>query len=238
MGVKDAEKYLSRFVEQFKSEKKENTILKTHYKERSTNKYEIYIDYYELLEGIKKSKYPKYNEKLNAYISQFVPSNTRYIVHLEDKASEQLTDYILEKIGGNYTAGGKPVKLSQENLSAIDKTISGAVLVVGSCISNGKNLLYISRAMRNNDNYRVVYFIGITRTKDKDYLDGLKRNLKQGMYGAESSTFVDVESIFCENNSKNSSWLREIEFLKEFIEFLAVKILMDLKTCRLHSKLD
>lgn len=221
LGVKDPEKYLSGFVEQFKSKKKKNTVLKAHYKEKNTNKYEVYIDYYELLSGLKKSRYVDYKNRLNAYISQYVPSNTKYIVHLEDKASEELVDYIIEKIGDNYLSKKKPIKISQDNLSEIKKQSEGSVLVVGSCISNGKNLLYISRALRNYDRLRIVYFIGITRTKNKEYLDSLKKNLKQGSYGPESSTFIEVESIFCENNSKKSSWLKEIEFLKEFIDFLA-----------------
>lgn len=220
LGVKDPEKYLSEFVEQFKSRKKKNTVLKTHYKEKNTNKYEVYIDYYELLNGVKKSRYSDYRNKLNAYVSQYVPSNTKYIVHLEDKASEELADYIVGKIGDNYLTKKKPVKISQDKLSEIKKEAEGSVLVVGSCISNGKNLLYISRALRNYANLRIVYFIGITRTKNKEYLESLKKNLKQGTYGPESSTFIEVESIFCENNSKKTSWLREIDFLKELIDFL------------------
>ncbi len=220
LGVKDPEKYLSEFVDQFKSRKKKNTVLKVHYKEKNTNKYEIYIDYYELLDGVKKLRYSEYRNKLNAYVNQYVPSTTKYIVHLEDKASEELADYIIAKIGDNYLTKKKPIKVSQDNLSKVKKESEGSALVVGSCISNGKNLLYISRALRNYDNLRIVYFIGITRTKNKEYLDSLKKNLKQGTYGAESSSFIEVESIFCENNSKNSSWLREIEFIKEFIDFL------------------
>jgi len=220
LGVKDPEKYLSNFVEQFKSKKRKNTVLKAHYKERAINKYEVYIDYYELLDGLKKKRYSAYGDKLNSYVSQYVPSNTKYIVHLEDKASEQLADYIIEKIGTNYLRSKKPVKISQDNLIKIKKESDGSVLIVGSCISNGKNLLYISRALRNFDRLRLVYFIGITRSKNKEHLDSLKKNLKQGTYGPESSTFIEVESIFCENNSKKSSWLKEIEFLKKLIDFL------------------
>ena len=128
-------------------------------------------------------------------MSQYVPSNTKYIVHLEDKASEELADYIIGKVGGNYLTKKKPIKISQDNLSEIEKEAEGSVLIVGSCISNGKNLLYISRALRNYANLRIVYFIGITRTKNKEYLESLKKNLKQGTYGPESSTFIEVESI-------------------------------------------
>lgn len=221
LGVKDQEKYLPSFVKQFKSFKRTNSILKVHYKEGSTNKYEIYIDYIEVLKGVVNNRYSDYRKKLDAYINQFVPSNIKYLVHLEDRGSKDLADYILNVIGANYLSKRKPEILSQDFLGKIDKDVEGAVLVVGSCISNGKNLLYISRALRNHDSLRVVYFIGITRARNKEYLDNLKKNLKQGTYGAESSSFVEVESIFCDNNSKNTSWIRETEFIKEFNEFLA-----------------
>lgn len=48
----------------------------------------------------------------------------------------------------------------------------------------------------------------------------MKSNLKQGSYGAESSSFVEIENIFCNNDASNSSWLSEISFLKKFTEYV------------------
>ncbi|MBT1687387.1 hypothetical protein [Dawidia soli] len=219
-NIKDPDRGLSKFVEQFKSQKKSNTILKVHYKENSNDKYEIYIDYSEILNGVQNNRYESYRAKLNAYINQYIPSNTKYIVHLEDTASKDLANYILSIVEKNYLQKNRPKKIAQDQLNQIDKGSEGAVVVVGSCITNGKNLLYISRALRNYHSLRIIYFVGITRTKNKEFLDNLKKNLKQGTYGSESSTFIEVESIFCENTSKKSSWSIEIEFLKDFISYL------------------
>ncbi|MFV8373039.1 hypothetical protein [Flavobacterium sp. LB2P74] len=222
IGVTDADKKLSSFVEQFKSHKFSNTVLKTNYKEASpSNKYEIYIDFSEILDGIKNNRYEKYHKKLDAYINQFVPSNTRYIVYLNDNSSKELANYVFNKIIENYVADKLPELISQDDLTSdIKKGSVGSVLVVGSCISNGKNLLYLSRALRKFDKLRIVYFVGISRMKSKEALSVLKSNLKQGNYGPETSTCVEVESIHCLNNSKETSWVVEIDFLNQLITLL------------------
>jgi hypothetical protein len=220
LTVNDAEKYLSGFVQQFKSVDKSNTVLKANYKEDSELKYEVYINYYEILDGLANGSYSKYKKKLDDYINQYVPSNTKYILTLNDHASEKLGAYISEKVNTNYQQGKEPKPLKQDNLNEIQKNTEGSVLVVGSCISNGKNLLYISRALRKHDKLRIVYFVGISRTKNKEYLNFLKSNLKQGSYGSETSSFIEVDTIYCNNNSVNTSWLREIQFLSKFIDFI------------------
>jgi len=221
LGVKDPEKYLSGLLEQFKSVGGKQNIFKVNYKENSNFKYEAYINFYEILDGIKKGRYEKYSQKLNDYINQFVPSNLKYIVTLNDIASSHLADYIIDKLKPNYKKVKLPDKITQDELNKIQKNSEGTALVVGSCIANGKNLLFISRALRKYNRLRIVYFIGISRTKNKEYLSFLKSNLKQGGYGNESSSFIEVESIYCNNDSKNTSWLSEIEFLKKLIEFVS-----------------
>lgn len=222
LKVNDPEKYLSDLLKQFISKNRVENIFKVNYKETSnTNlKYEVYINYYEILEGIKKGHYKDYKKKLDDYINQYVPSNTKYLITLNDDASDKLADYIIEKIKANYKQNSLPKKITQDELAKIKSTIEGTAFIVGSCIANGKNLLFVSRALRKFDNLRIVYFIGISRTKNKEYLNFLKSNLKQGGYGAESSSFVEVESIFCNNDARNTSWLSEIEFLKKFIEYV------------------
>lgn len=219
LSVTDAEKNLSDLVHQFKSSSKRETVFKVNYKENTPQKYEVYINYYEILEGLSKGRYDKYRSKLHDYINQYIPSNTRFIVFLNDRASENLAKYIFDEIKANYIDSKMPKIISQENLHEIEN-VAGTVLVVGSCISNGKNLLYISRALRKHDHLRIVYFTGICRTYNKEHLNFLKSNLKQGCYGAETNSFIEVENLFCNNNSKDTSWQREISFLNEFIDFL------------------
>lgn len=224
IGIYDADKKLSPFVDQFRTRNDDNTVLKTNYKEGSenSNKYDIYIDYSEILRGIKSNnRYSTYRKKLDAYVNQFVPSNTRFLIHLNDNSSLELANYILEKVQDNYKVETIPKIVSQDNFQdLINKTEEGSVVVIGSCISNGKNLLYLSRALRNFDKLRIIYFIGITRVNNESLFTVLKSNLKQGMYGPETSTYISVENIHCSNESKNNAWQQELEFLKKMINLL------------------
>ena len=207
------------FVNQFMSIKRESSILKVNYKETgedASKKYDVYIDYSHIIDNLEQPRLKKYKEKLNSYINQHVPSNLKYILCLSDDSSHKLGEYILEKIRLNYVEGSVPNLFSQSQFSDISKNVEGSVLIVGSCISNGKNLLYLSRSLRNYK-LRIVYFIGINRSPNPDAYSFLKSNLKYGTYGSENSSFVEVEKIHCSNLSEENSWQTEVEFLKAYI---------------------
>ena len=216
MGVDES----SPFVNQFMSVNGNSTILKVNYKERqeevsSNKRYDIYIDYGEVIDHIDEERFSQHRDKLNAHIDQFVPSNVRWLLHLNDKASKKLAEYIKSNINENYSEGKSPVVISQNEFQKISENkVSGSILIVGSCISNGKNLLYLSRALRNYQ-LRIVYFIGINRYSKLASNKFLKTNLKYGTYGSENSSYIQVESIQCSNLSMNTSWQQEIDFLKE-----------------------
>lgn len=225
IGIKDPENYLSDFVYQFKSLKKAGNVFKVNFKESPNFKYEIYIDFYEILAGLSEhNRYDDFKNKLHDYINQYIPSNTRYIVVLNDKPSEHLGFYILNYIKDNYAEGKAPIIVTQDNLiTTLKEEVEGSVVVIGSCISNGKNLLYISRALRKFDKLKIVYFIGISRTKNTKHHTQLKSNLKQGSYGLETNSFIEVETIYCNNDSKDTSWQNELSFLSKFIDHLRDK---------------
>ena len=226
LTVTDAEKNLSSFVQQFMSKGQEDTVLKVNYKEGSnpTHKYEVYIDFVEVLTGLKNhSRYSRFQAKLNDHINQYIPTTTRYLVVLNDDASRLLAEYVLERIQYLYATDKIPSIISQDEIGKISQS-DGAVVVIGSCISNGKNLLYISRALRKFDSLRIVYFLGITRMRDFASLDFLMKNLKQGTYGKETNSFVEIDRIYCCNESKATPWVKELDFLKAFIDFILDEI--------------
>ncbi|RFZ84161.1 hypothetical protein DYU05_00560 [Mucilaginibacter terrenus] len=100
------------------------------------------------------------------------------------------------------------------NETSIDKKESGAILIIGSCITNGKNLLYLSRFFRNYEEIRLVYFVGINRVSDIFKNKELKTNIKYGLYGPENSSFVEIETISCDNANLETPWKVELQFLK------------------------
>lgn len=214
----DSPKGLSSFIKEFKSlAKDDQNVFKVNFKENRSivNKYDFYFDMHLVLENIiqKKEQYKTFQKKLTDYINQYIPSNVKYLIHLNDEGSITLANLIKEQITSN------PTIVSQDAMESIIENLDGSAVVVASCIANGKNLLYITRSLRNREKLKIVFFIALTRTKNKEQLDFLKSNLKQGMYGGETNTFVSVYNFYCCNDSLNSNWINEIEFLKKLKHF-------------------
>lgn len=222
LKLSDRQKGLDSFVRQFRTTQKTSPVLKVNFKERlgPSSKYEVYIDFTKIVNGVRSGDYSSYKAKLDSYINRFVPSNTKHFITLDDTGSKALSEYIQEQVAPNYQ--NKPSIISQDNLAIelTDENIKGTVVVVGSCISNGKNLLYISRTLRPFNQLQIVYFIGLARTRNNNYLHDLRQNLTMGGYGQDSYTFAAVETLFCNSYSRNTPWLEEIEFLKKFRDFL------------------
>lgn len=226
----------SKFINQFISNEKEESILKVNYKDKdldqsSTRKYEIYIDYSKIIGSFSTGRFKDHKVKLDAHIDQFVPSNLQYLIYLNDDSSRLLAEYILNKIKPNYLKSKIPKIFSQNEFALIARKPSGSVLIVSSCISNGKNLLYLNRALRDN-NLRIIFFIGINRISNPESMKFLKTNLKYGDYGPENSTFIEVESISCSNLSESNSWQIELNFLSEHIKNIDNKELSSFLTNR------
>lgn len=220
------DKNLSAFINQFKAQSViTNNVLKVNYKENSkpNNKYEVYFDMHHVLctiESTESKLYADYKKKLFDFINQYIPSNAKYFITLEDEGSIKLAEIIINHIKPNYAVGKLPVIVKFNDVEKTIKNLKeeGAVVIIGSCISNGKNLLFLSRTLRPYDKLRLIYFIGLSRTNNEQYLDSLKTNLKQGSYGKESNSFVEVENFYCNKDSKNTSWLKEKDFITDLIE--------------------
>ena len=220
----DCQKPLEPFVNQFRTKKDHESVLKTNFKEKKgqNEKYEVYIDFTKIVAGIRSGRYLTYKKKLDAYLNRFVPSNTKYIITLNDSGSQDLSNYVLEQIAANYVKGKIPEIVKQDDLAdtLTDEEMEGTVVVIGSCISNGKNLLYISRTLRPFDKLQIVYMVGLARTRNETYLDDLRKNLTMGGYGQDSYTFAAINTLYCNSYSRNTPWIQEIDFLKKFRDFL------------------
>lgn len=228
LKITDAPKKLSNFVNQFKSTNITNdNILKVNYKETTspTNKYEVYFDIHHVLCKIEEpgnKQYNTYKQKLFNFINQYIPSNTKYFVTLPDEGSIKLAEIIINQIRSNYDKSKLPeiVGFNDVAKKIVDINVQGTVVIVASCIANGKNLLYLSRTLRPFDKLRLIYFTGLTRAGNEEYLEALKKNLKQGSYGGESNSFIEVESFCCNKDSKDTSWLKEKDFLADLSELI------------------
>ncbi len=215
-------KSLKDFVETFKYNKEIGTCLKVSYSEQSIErkKYDLFIDYEKVISNITNQNFEDHKNKLDAYINQYIPASTKYIIHLNDKGSSKLSEYIHNKVKEHSQNEIQILNQSDLEEKIIDVKESGAILIVGSCITNGKNLLYLSRFFRNHEAIRLIYFIGINRIDNNLKYRELKSNIKYGLYGPENSSFIEIESINCDNTNSKTSWEIELEYLKEIRENL------------------
>lgn len=224
LKVIHAPKNLSLFVKQFICDKKvQNNVIKCHFKENPNpeEQYDIYIDMDMIYESLSKNRkrYADYNKILRKKINLNIPSNTKYIITLNDSGSKKLAKLILSEFKKTHKVLPKVVEQNEINKKLKDE--QGSVVISCSSVVNGGNLLYISKALRAFNELSIVYLIGLVRTKDEKYHDFLVSNLSQGAtLGNSNSPFVPIERLHFSEKYTNTVWLNEKVFLDKLISFL------------------
>jgi len=206
-------KSIGTFAEHYKSGLPNEGVIKVYYKDNFPDaNYEVYFDILYLLNNL--SKFRRFDEALSRYIDKYIPANTKYLLHLPDIGSEELSKYILTKIPSSI----KPelIKLDTDFTSKVTEE-TGTVVIVASCITTGKKLLQISRLMRNMENLNLVYFVGIYRPVNEKFSTDLISDLKKGKDKSDERPFVAVETIYCSIQQTETSWELEKVFLENFI---------------------
>jgi len=242
--VTDAPKGLSVFVNQFKSTAPDqDNVFKVNFKDGNSSlnlKYEVYFDMYYILSNIDKPKYAKFKEKLDDFINQYIPNNIKYLICLPDVGSEKLAEYILSRIVDQHNPSMLPsIKLFKDVPDALPTvTETGAAIIVASCISSGKNLLFLSRALRAYEKLKLVYFVGLTTTSDEESLITLKSNLTQGVYGKNTHSFIEVDNFYCNKDSKDTSWLAEKDFINDLSDHLTENGITDFDLSAIEERVN
>lgn len=208
-------KSLSSFVQKYRGINRENVLLKVFYKDNEPDlNYEIFIDTEKLFSKIEEDQFLHFKDGLIKLIDKHIPANTKYLLYLPDKGSEDLAKIIQSKIPAKTKV--ELLKLEPGFEDKINSK-SGSVVVVASCISTGKKLLHISRLMRKHEQMSLIYFVGILRTSNEEYSKTLISNLSKGKNSHDERPFIAVEKINCTIEQKNTSWFKEEKFLAELI---------------------
>jgi hypothetical protein len=222
----DNSQNLKNFSGYFIKGPKNESIIKCYYKENSLDekKYEIYID----LEAIfrewsnRSADHPfeRIFSKLEKYIVQNIPASLKYIIVLPDTSSVSLANIIVDILTKQGLHFERKNILSVKEIAKIDNNEKGALIVVSSSVATGRNLLFISRALRDyEDNYQRIFFTFISRTSSKNHFDFLESNLSLGEFGKGTHKIVNVEYILCPHESFETPWHVEKDFLKRLEEF-------------------
>jgi len=212
----DAPKHLSGFMLRHRAKEEKDNIFKTYYRENNGDNlgnYDVYIDssrLLELLNGNKVSK--KFKEKLTRKINTFIPATTKYVIHLNDKGSKVLTNFIVDKV--EFKEPPKIIEI--DNIDKIENK-SGCAVIVGSSIVTGRHYLHLSRILREYPDLSIIYFINIFRTSSEEYGKTAKSNLGQGTDGGQTFPVISVEDIFCTPRKGNTNWDYEKDFFENLI---------------------
>src|SRR5690606_25635574 len=151
-------------------------------------------------------------DKLKKYIFQHIPATLKYMVVLPDAASKKLAHIISTILEKNGIKFDEKNIIEIENLKEIDKSGKGVIAVVSSSIVSGRNLLYLSRALRDfEQTYQRMFFTFLQRTERKEHCEFLESNLGMGEFGKVSNRIVNVETIFCSQESRETPWHVELE---------------------------
>jgi hypothetical protein len=220
---------LKLFCSYFKKSPQKGAIIKCFYKENSSDdkKYEVYIDT-ELIFSqweFRSESHPFYDifQKLEKYIIQNIPASIKYLVVLPDNSSLSLAKIIVSMLQSHGVMFDEKNILQMDELDKIDVNNNGSIGIISSSVTTGRNLLFISRALREFEKtYQRIYFTFINRTANKKHFEFLESNLSLGEFGKNTHKIVNVENIFCPQEAYLTPWHVEKEFLKELEEFCEV----------------
>lgn len=222
--------YLRNFSSYYKKKDKDSEpTIRCYYKENgySDKKYEIYIDLATILnewqnKEEKNHPYSSIFSKLEKYILQNIPASLKYLIILPDEGSKKLAEIICQVLTehGITFNQNQIIGIDSNDLKQIDKKQKGSIAIVSSSIVTGRNLLYLSRALRDFEKtYQRIYFTFINRTGNSNQLEFLQSNLGLGEFGTDTHKIFNIETIHCSNEALLSPWHIEEDYIKKFQEF-------------------
>jgi len=221
----DAPKYLPKFIETFRSEDNGSwSALKCFHGEGSGDpSYELFIDIPSVLEEWPKDRRrcQEFFNRLQKYVRDYIPASVQYLVYLPDDGSKRLAAMIQEILAASKVMVPDERILPMNDIKDIDGDLSGVIVVVSSCIVMGKNLLYLSRALRKyQDSMSRVFFTAVNRTPYKGHSDFLSSNLGHGEFGGVTHRVVNVVETYCSNLATETPWHLELELAKRIQDHL------------------
>ena len=230
ISTTDAPANLSKFVEDYRHKgDSEKHFFRCNYFESSVRQssstqfgYEVFFDIDSTFEDLNSSNptYEQFKVKLDRHIHQYIPSNTKYIIYLNDAGSKSFAQYLLDKLSPTIRPDFVPSMIPINQIVDIPVDIEGAALIVSSSMVSGGNLIYVSKEMRKFKSLSLIYLVGFARTNNEEYFKFIKSNLTQGVYGPSTNSYYSIETIHCNNDYKNTSWLIEQDFVKNLLEFV------------------
>jgi hypothetical protein len=146
--------------------------------------------------------------------------STRHVVASAYPGSNKIADDVADAISGCLRDGNSPAVVTPKELCNLSPKSDTSTIVVSACIDQAKELLSISRTLRDvQEDGSTSYLAVVNMMGTKSERDRLRSNLTFGQHG--SGTF-SLHTLFClpiDFNDELPSWETEIQELKRVIDW-------------------
>lgn len=223
--------FMKNFAPYYKKENKESEpIIRCYHKENSfkDKKYEIYIDLFKIFDEWSHKDDPHHPYasiflKLEKYILQNIPASLKYMIVLPDEGSRRLSKIIMQVLNEHDFSfnDSQILEIGSEELNKkIDTKQKGSIAIISSSIVTGRNLLYLSRVLRDYEKtYQRIFFTFTNRTSNSEHFDFLESNLSLGEFGKGTHKIFNIEKIHCTAEAQETPWHIEENYIKKFEEY-------------------
>jgi hypothetical protein len=212
----DAPQDLSRFIDPLVGK----SILRANYTDpvSGSSSKDLFVDLHRAFADKTFLGVERWRLRFETLVAHAVSLDTRRIVCLDDPASQQLANRVLE-----YCVSlGKSIPVLrfaelQENLSGHSQN-GGATLVVASAFATGRQLLGVAQTLRYAQATGAInYAVGLVRPNDGVVLRDVRSHLTYGHNGPDEHGFHVLDQFFFppRRPDKENSWQRELKVLTD-----------------------
>ena len=169
------------FLKKYASNDKD--VLRSNPNESSIQK-QLYIDIKAILE--RGDDFSAFHKHFCKKIRSAVSLETSLIIHLDDNASKTMAYLVKDYAQSHNKCVDCFSKAKLQNTEIDIKIQTGNIVVVASAITSGRQLLQVSRLLRQYSNTAsIIYLVGFSKLPDKERREQLKSNLEHGDHRLE-----------------------------------------------------
>jgi len=166
------------------------------------------------INGTLLTKNLSFSKKLKYVLQRHFTLAIKQIIYIDEdskKFAETINDIVI-------ALGGSSIKINiKEDFFELDKhNEDDAILIVAGSISSGYVLEEISRQLRDtHPNSSRFYMIGISKQFSKETFEFMKGNIDKNHKYGQSHLVLDIDKILLPTKTINTTWDKELSFLKD-----------------------
>jgi hypothetical protein len=144
----------------------------------------------------------------------------RHIVACSYPRSSEIAEDIAQKVCSSLREADRPRVLSPEQLRSATPEGGTSTLVVSPCIDEGKELLSVSRTLRDvQENGSTTYLAVLSMIGSRAEAERLRSNLTFGQHGPNTFSMHSLISLPIDCYEDELSWVKELQELQRIQSF-------------------